>query len=252
MCREEITASFSPPASEFSYEEMVNCLESRGTGIVFFLLVIFSSLGYSCNFENDPISTDYMKQIDALSQYMITDYQVKRPRVISEEKKDQNCFHLLNLFLSNYSLANLKLLSKPKSKLEEMITEVQYETHFIGECSFKIPSKCPNETVTISTVLHDLNVSLAALKPHIENNFTHCLNVKCAAEHANTLKTTIATRRHNKNHQDSSEEHTTPTVKLKDSSLDHLSGEHAVESRGKRSPAPWISALIVFILIVNL
>ncbi|XP_040288994.1 fms-related tyrosine kinase 3 ligand isoform X2 [Bufo bufo] len=240
MQRGKSLLSFSHPVSKFSYEEMINCHDSRGKGIVFLLLVICSGLSYSCSFNHNPISDDYMKKINTMEGYIPFNSHVKRPVIIPEEKEDQNCIHLLELFLINYTLANIG--RRGGSELDKRIIGLQYEIYFIEECSFTIPSACPNESVTIPTILKNLNASLAALKPHIENNFSHCLRVKCAeeAEHISTMRNTIATRRHNKGHQDSnldviSEEPTTPMVKLNDGLSDQISGDPLNQSKGTRN-----------------
>ncbi|XP_044137608.1 fms-related tyrosine kinase 3 ligand isoform X7 [Bufo gargarizans] len=200
MQRGKSLLSFSHPVSKFSYEEMINCHDSRGKGIAFFLLVICSGLSYSCNFNHNPISDDYMKKINTMAGYIPHNCQVERPVIVPEKKEDQNCIHLLELFLINYTLANIG--RNGGSELDKMILGLQYEIYFLEECSFTIPSACPNESVTISTILQNLNTSLAALKPHIENNFSHCLRVKCAADDSSDqisgdpLKQSKGTRNH--------------------------------------------------------
>ncbi|XP_066463921.1 fms-related tyrosine kinase 3 ligand isoform X2 [Eleutherodactylus coqui] len=244
---------FSPPASKFSYEEMINCHDSRGKGIVFLLLVIYFGLSSCCNFENDPISDEYMKKIDAMLQYIPHDYQVERLRITSEEKKDQNCFHLLTLFISNITLATIRRWHG--SEFNRMITSILNEFHFIGECSFKIPSTCTNENVAIYTLLTNLNASLKALKPNIENNFTHCLHLTCASvEQTSTMKNTVTTRRNNNGQQNStanelSEEQTTPTVKFNNSSSEHLVNS-SNRTRNHRLPIIIICSLIIICVII--
>ncbi|XP_044137598.1 fms-related tyrosine kinase 3 ligand isoform X2 [Bufo gargarizans] len=257
MQRGKSLLSFSHPVSKFSYEEMINCHDSRGKGIAFFLLVICSGLSYSCNFNHNPISDDYMKKINTMAGYIPHNCQVERPVIVPEKKEDQNCIHLLELFLINYTLANIG--RNGGSELDKMILGLQYEIYFLEECSFTIPSACPNESVTISTILQNLNTSLAALKPHIENNFSHCLRVKCAAgaEHISTMRNTIATRRHNKGHQDSnlavrSEEPTTRMVKLNDDSSDQISGDPLKQSKGTRNHFPTIVSVCGLCIILFL
>ncbi|XP_071966297.1 fms-related tyrosine kinase 3 ligand isoform X3 [Engystomops pustulosus] len=230
----EFTASILTRASFFSNEEMISCHELRGKVIAFFLLLNFLELSFTCTFDNDPISGDYVKKISALEEITATDYQVTRQRIIPEEKEDQNCFQLLTLVSSNTSLANIQ--RKQESVLDKSIISLLNEIHFLGECLFKIPPNCPMENVNISTVLHNLKNSLATLKPNIENNFTHCLRVKCesAGEHGSKIRsTTITLRRHNK-----------------ESLSDHFGGDLVNESNGTRTHFPLLLSIVFLIVLL--
>ncbi|KAG8567886.1 hypothetical protein GDO81_013818 [Engystomops pustulosus] len=194
---------------------MISCHELRGKVIAFFLLLNFLELSFTCTFDNDPISGDYVKKISALEEITATDYQVTRQRIIPEEKEDQNCFQLLTLVSSNTSLANIQ--RKQESVLDKSIISLLNEIHFLGECLFKIPPNCPMENVNISTVLHNLKNSLATLKPNIENNFTHCLRVKC--ESAESLS-------------------------------DHFGGDLVNESNGTRTHFPLLLSIVFLIVLL--
>ncbi|XP_056400375.1 fms-related tyrosine kinase 3 ligand isoform X2 [Hyla sarda] len=195
MCVEDITASFFTPASKFSYEEMINCHDFRGKGTVF-LLVIYLALSYCCNFEYDPISSGYMKKIKMLEDYILADYQVDMPKLISEKNEDQNCLHLLMLFRGKHMLANLR----PGPKLKEIIKDILNELNFLEDCPFMIPPSCPNERVNLSNVLQNISGSLASLQPNILNNFSHCLHIKCAtvssSDHGDHAKQSSGERNH--------------------------------------------------------
>ncbi|XP_069598445.1 fms-related tyrosine kinase 3 ligand isoform X2 [Ranitomeya imitator] len=184
---------------------MINCHVLRVKDIVFFWLVIWLRLGNSCIFENDPISDEYMQKTQTLADYLPNNCNVDLPRMVPEEEKDQNCQHLLRLFLINSQLGQMT----GGRALNKMIRNLQIEIHFIQKCLFKIPSSCSNKTVSMSSVLQNLDESLAALKTNIENNFTHCLRVKCETdESVSTMKSII-------------EDHTTPALNINGSS-DHI------------------------------
>ncbi|XP_069804917.1 fms-related tyrosine kinase 3 ligand isoform X2 [Dendropsophus ebraccatus] len=236
---------FSPPAPKFSYEEMINCHDSRGKGTVF-LLMIYLALSTSCNFSNNPITSDYSKKIKELEGYLPPDYQLYWPRLISEGKKDQNCIHLLTLFLSNYSLGKIP----PAPKLVNMIKKLQTEIGFVKECTFKIPSPCPDERVNSSIILKNLYDSLKALETNILRNFTHCLHLKCETnENTNELKSPAPTTSHDKC-QHRSKEHTTPPVKHHDSFSDHRSGDNTQRSHGEQNKHLGIIILLVPVCLI--
>ncbi|XP_069598450.1 fms-related tyrosine kinase 3 ligand isoform X6 [Ranitomeya imitator] len=169
---------------------MINCHVLRVKDIVFFWLVIWLRLGNSCIFENDPISDEYMQKTQTLADYLPNNCNVDLPRMVPEEEK-------------------LGQMTGGRA-LNKMIRNLQIEIHFIQKCLFKIPSSCSNKTVSMSSVLQNLDESLAALKTNIENNFTHCLRVKCetADESVSTMKSII-------------EDHTTPALNINGSS-DHI------------------------------
>ncbi|XP_073512561.1 fms-related tyrosine kinase 3 ligand isoform X3 [Phyllobates terribilis] len=243
---------FSPPASKFSYEDMINCHVFRVKDIVFFWLVICLGIGNSCIFENDPISDEYMMKTEELADYLPGNYEVDFPRIISEEKEDQNCHHLLRLFLSNSVLVQIPrrhILNKP-------IINLQKEIHFTRQCSFKIPSSCPKKKVNMYTVLQNLNESLAALKPYIKSSFIHCLPVKCetADEQVITMKSTIESRGPNHGLQDSTiyvlrEEHTTPTLNINGSSSDHII-DSAKQSGARHRYCLFLSVFVILFVVL--
>ncbi|XP_073427094.1 fms-related tyrosine kinase 3 ligand [Dendrobates tinctorius] len=184
---------------------MINCHVLRVKDIVFFWLVIWLELGNSCIFENDPISDEYMRKTQTLADYLPNYYNVDLPRMVPEEEKDQNCQHLLRLFLINSQLGQMT----GGRELSKIILNLQIEIHFIQECLFKIPLSCSNKTVSMSSVLRNLDESLTALKTNIESNFTHCLHVKCETDKpVSTMKSTI-------------EDHTASTLNINGNS-DHI------------------------------
>ncbi|XP_051004465.1 fms-related tyrosine kinase 3 ligand [Acomys russatus] len=139
-----------------------------------------------CYFSHSPISTDFPKKINKLTDHLLKDYPVTVAINLQDEK---HCKALWSLFLAQRWMEQLKTVAG--SEMQNLLEAVNTEIYFVTSCAFQPLPKCLRFVQTnISHLLQDTCTQLFALKPCMGKacqNFSRCLEVQCQPESSTLL-----------------------------------------------------------------